>query len=86
MGFSELSAGTERASIEVSGGVCVALMKRGDSSFQCCIKDDRRSIAYVVQTGYANHLKLLYSKDMVVNIQAKGPLKGSGGCKEAERK
>jgi hypothetical protein len=46
----------------------VALMKRGDSSFQCCIKDDRRSIAYVVQTGYANHLKLLYSKGTVVSV------------------
>lgn len=61
-------------------------MKRRGSSFQCCIKDDSRSIAHVVQQGCANHLKLLYSKGMVVSIQAKGLIKGSGACKEAERK
>jgi len=47
-------------------------MRRMDNSFQCCIKDGRRPTAYVVQTKYANHLKVLYSKDMVLNVQAKG--------------
>ena len=50
-------------------------MKRMDNSFQCCIKDGSRPTAYVVQTKYANHLKVLYSKDMVLNVQAKGVCK-----------
>ncbi len=50
-------------------------MKRMDSSFQCCIKDGRRPTAYVVQTMYANHLKVLCSKGMVLNVQAKGSAK-----------
>jgi hypothetical protein len=62
-------------------------MNRMDSSFQCCIKDGSWPTAYAVQTEYANHLKVLYSKDMVLNVQAKGSAKaGSGTCKEAERK
>jgi hypothetical protein len=40
-----------------------------------------------MQLMFANHLKVLYSKSMVLNVQAKGPAKaGSGKCKEAERK
>jgi hypothetical protein len=40
-----------------------------------------------VQAEYANHLKVLYSKDMVLSVQAKGSAKTeSGKCKEAERK
>jgi hypothetical protein len=50
-------------------------MRRIDSSFQCCIKDGSRPTAYAVQTEYANHLKVLYSKDMVLNVQAKGSVK-----------
>jgi hypothetical protein len=50
-------------------------MKRVDSSFQCCIKDGSRPTAYVVQTKYANHLKVLCSKGMVLNVQAKGLVK-----------
>ena len=46
-------------------------MKRMNSSFQCCIKDGSRPAAYVMQLRYANHLKVLYSKDMVLNVQAK---------------
>jgi hypothetical protein len=42
--------------------------ERNDSSFQCCIRDDSRSIAHAVQSECANHLKLLYSKDMVVSV------------------
>jgi hypothetical protein len=61
-------------------------MNRIDSSFQCCIKDGSRPTAYTVQTGYANHLKVLYSKDMVLNVQEKVSVKASGKCKEAERK
>jgi hypothetical protein len=53
----------------------VSRMRRMDSSFQCCIKDGSRPTAYVVQTKYANHLKVLYSKDMVLNVQAKGSAK-----------
>ncbi len=65
----------------------VSRMKRMDSSFQCCIKDGSRSTTYAVQTGYANHLKVLHSKDMVLNVQEKGSDEsGSGTCKEAERK
>ena len=45
------------------------------SSFQCCIKDGSRPTAYVVQTKYANHLKVLCSKGMVLNVQAKGVCK-----------
>ena len=41
------------------------------SSFQCCIKDGSRPTAYVVQTKYANHLKVLCSKGMVLNVQVK---------------
>ena len=48
-----------------------------DSSFQCCIKDGSRPTAYAVQTEYANHLKVLYSKDMVLNVQAKGSVKSA---------
>ena len=61
-------------------------MKRMDSSFQCCIKDDSRPIAYAVQTEYVNHLKVLCSKGMVLNVQEKLSVKASGKCKEAERK
>ncbi|HEY5405516.1 MAG TPA: RHS repeat-associated core domain-containing protein [Ginsengibacter sp.] len=50
----------------------VSRMNRNDSSIQCCIKDGSRSTAYAVQTEYANHLKVLYPKDMVLNVQAKG--------------
>jgi hypothetical protein len=62
-------------------------MKRMNSSFQCCIKDGSRPAAYVMQLRYANHLKVLYSKDMVLNVQAKDSVKTlSGACKEAECK
>ena len=65
----------------------VSRMKRIDSSFQCCIRDGSRSAAYVMQLEYANHLKVLCSKDMVLNVQAKGSVKTlSGKCKEAECK
>ena len=50
----------------------VSRMKRMDNSFQCCIKDGSRPTAYVVQTKYANHLKVLCLKGMVLNVQAKG--------------
>ena len=50
-------------------------MKRMDNSFQCCIEDGSRPTAYVVQTKYANHLKVLCSKDTVLNVQAKGSAK-----------
>ena len=36
------------------------------------MKDGSRSTAYAVQTEYANHLKVLCSKGMVLNIQVKG--------------
>jgi hypothetical protein len=52
-------------------------MKGIDSSFQCCIKDGSRPTAYAVQTEYSNHLKVLYSKDMVLNVQAKGSVKSA---------
>jgi hypothetical protein len=40
-----------------------------------------------MQLEYANHLKVLCSKSMVLNVQAKGLAKaGSGYCNEAERK
>ena len=42
---------------------------------QCCIKDDSRSIAYVVQPRYANHPKVLHSKDVVLSVRRKGVLK-----------
>ena len=65
----------------------VSRMKRIDSSFQCCIRDGSRSAAYVMQLRYANHLKVLCSKGMVLNVQAKGSVKTlSGKCKEAECK
>jgi hypothetical protein len=35
-----------------------------------------RLTAYAVQTEYANHLKVLYSKGIVLNVQAKGVCKG----------
>ena len=50
-------------------------MKGNNISFQCFIKDESVSIAYVVRTGYANQLKLPYSKDMVVNVLGKGHIK-----------
>ncbi len=34
-------------------------------------------LPHTLQTGYANHLKVLYSKDMVLNVQAKGSAKRS---------
>jgi len=46
-----------------------------DSSFQCCIKDGSRSAAYAIQLEYANHLKVLCSKSMVLNVQAKGSVR-----------
>ena len=46
-----------------------------DSSFQCCVEDGSRPAAYVIQLRYANHLKVLYSKDMVLNVQAKGSVR-----------
>jgi len=43
--------------------------------------------AYAIQLEYANHLKVLCSKGMVLNVQAKGSVKTlSGKCKEAECK
>ena len=70
----------------------VSRMRGMDNSFQCCIKDGSRPTAYVVQTKYANHparagqaLKVLCSKGMLLNVQAKGSDQmGSGTCKEAE--
>ena len=50
-------------------------MKRIDSSFQCCIRDGRRPAAYAMQLEYANHLKVLCSKGMVLNVQAKGSVR-----------
>ena len=50
-------------------------MKRIDSSFQCCIRDGSRSAAYVMQLRCANHLKVLCSKGMVLNIQTKGSVR-----------
>jgi hypothetical protein len=47
---------------------------------------------YAVQTECAlsvlwvNHLKVLCSKGMVLNVQKKLSVKGAGECKEAERK
>ena len=65
----------------------VSRMKRMNISFQCCIEDGSRPAAYVIQLGYANHLKVLCSKGMVLNVQAKGSVKTlSGKCKEAECK
>jgi hypothetical protein len=64
----------------------VSRMNRIDSSFQCCIKDGSRPTAYAVQTGYANHLKVLQLKVVVLNVQEKVSVKASGTCKEAERK
>src|SRR6476469_4243514 len=65
----------------------VSRMKRIDSSFQCCIRDGSRSAAYVMQLRCANHLKVLCSKGMVLNVRAKGSVKTlSGKCKEAECK
>ena len=62
-------------------------MNRIYSSFKYCIKDGSRPTAYVVQTKYANHLKVLCSKGMLLNVQAKGSDQmGAGTCKEAERK
>ena len=49
----------------------VSRMKRMDSSFQCWIKDGSRPTAYAVQTVFANHLKVLCSKGMVLNVQVK---------------
>ena len=50
-------------------------MKRMDSSFQCCIEDGSRSAAYVIQLRCANHLKVLCSKGIVLNVQAKGSVR-----------
>ena len=50
-------------------------MKSNNSSFQCCIRDGSRPAAYVIQLGYANHLKVLCSKGMVLNIQTKGSVR-----------
>jgi len=46
-----------------------------DSSFQCCIEDGSRSAAYVIQLRCANRLKVLCSKGMVLNVQAKGSVR-----------
>ena len=54
MGLFELPGGAEDATFSFPVRICVALMRRGDRSFQCCIKDDRRSIAYVVMIQAAN--------------------------------
>ena len=68
-------------------GIGVSRMKGMDSSFQCCIRDGSRPAAYAIQLEYANHLKVLCSKGMVLNVQAKGSVPtGSGRCKEAECK
>jgi len=53
----------------------VSRMRRMDSSFQCCIKDGSRPTDYVVQMKYPNHLKMLCSKGMVLNVQEKGVCK-----------
>jgi len=44
--------------------------------FEICIRDGSRSTAYALQKEFANHLKVLYSKDMVLSVQAKGAIKG----------
>ena len=64
---------TEKSALPPWSGL--SRMKRMDNSFLCCIKDGSRSTAYAVQTGCANHLKVLYSKDAVLNVQAKGSAK-----------
>ena len=57
-----------------AGLACVGCVtnERMDSSFQCCIKDDSRSISIGVQSLVLNHLKVLCLKGMVLNVQAKG--------------
>jgi hypothetical protein len=44
--------------------------------FEICINDGSRSTAYALQKDFANHLKVLSSKDMVLSVQAKGAIKG----------
>ena len=46
---------------------CVTNEER-NSSFQCCIKDESRSLTYAIQLEYVNHLKVLCSKGMVLNV------------------
>ncbi|HEX8607152.1 MAG TPA: hypothetical protein VF679_00785, partial [Pedobacter sp.] len=40
--------------------------------WQCWVEDGSRPAAYAKQIGYANHPKVLCSKDMVLSVWAKG--------------
>jgi hypothetical protein len=44
--------------------------------FEICINDGSRSTAYALEKEFANHLKVLCSKDMVLSVQVKGAIKG----------
>ncbi len=65
---------------------CVSWMQDVQIVLQCWIEDGRRPAAYVMQIRCANHPKVLYSKDMVLNVWAKRCREASGECSEAERK
>jgi hypothetical protein len=40
----------------------------------CCTEDDGRPIEVAIQVGASNHLKLLWSKAMVVSVKEKAGL------------
>jgi hypothetical protein len=56
------------------GSVCHESKER--KFFEICINDGSRSTAYALQKEFANHLKVLCSKDMVLSVQVKGAIKG----------
>ena len=76
--FAEQIVGSCPTGLQQSFAIvgCVTNEKNKDSSNQCCIKDGSRPTAYAVQTEYANQLKVLCSKGMVLNVQSKGVCKG----------
>jgi len=50
----------------------------------CYIEDEGRPLGAAMQVEAPNHLKLLWSKAMVVSVKEKVLLKGSGKCQGDE--
>jgi hypothetical protein len=52
----------------------------------CCTKDESRSLETAIQVEVSNHLKLLWTKAMVVSVKEKAGEDLSGKCYGDEHK
>ena len=66
----------------IRGRLCATKARKGgghvdaESKLPCCTKDEGRPLGAAVQAEASNHLKLLWSKAMVVSVKEKVPHDG----------